>query len=325
VLDAIGNTPLVELEKVVPPGSARLLVKLEFTNPSGTMKDRAAKAMIEPAERERRLRPGYTVAEYTCGSTGVSLALVCAVRRYGLEVVTSDAFSHEKRVMMEAYGAKVTSLPSPCKEYNEALFRGMIEKARELSERPGHWFCDQLSNPDGTTGYHSLGEEIWRQTGGAVNAFVHVVGSAHSLHGTTEALWRHRRGIRIVAVEPAESAVLSGGPTGAHGIEGIGPGFVPPLWDPKLVNEVRRVPTTEAMAMCRRLAAEEGLFVGTSSGANVVASLKVAHELGPGSTVVTLMVDSGLRYLSSELFHEAPESAALHGRLGSQEGIPSTA
>jgi len=302
ILDAIGHTPIVQLRRVVPPGSARVLVKLEFENPSGTMKDRAAKAMIEAAERDGRLKPGGTVVEYTCGSTGVSLALLCAVKGYRLRIVTSQAFSGEKRLMMEAFGAEVTSVPSASKEYNEALFRGMIETARQLSQQPGHWFSDQLNNPDGTAGYHSLGEEIWQQTQGAVSAFVHVVGTGHSLHGTTEALWKHSRDVRIVAVEPEESAVLSGKAPGSHGIEGIGTGFTPPLWHPELVNEIIPVSTAEAMAMCRRLAAEEGLFVGTSSGANVVAALRVAKKLGPGATVVTLMVDSGLRYLSSQLF-----------------------
>ncbi|HXY12173.1 MAG TPA: cysteine synthase family protein [Thermoplasmata archaeon] len=304
ILDAVGNTPLVPLRKVVPEGSARILVKLEFANPTGSMKDRVAKAMVEAAERDGRLRPGGTVVEFTGGTTGISLAFVCAAKGYPLELVFSDAFSDEKRLAMRAFGAHVTDVKSVNHQITERLIREMVETARRLSEKPGRWFCNQLSNRDGAAGYHPLGEEIWRQTDGAVDAFVQAVGTAHSIHGTTEALWKHNSGIRIVAVEPSESAVLSGGPTGAHHIEGIGIGYLPPLWDPRLVNEVRSVSTTDAQAMSRRLAKEEGLFVGTSSGANVVAALEVARKLGPGATVVTLMVDSGLRYLSTDLFRE---------------------
>lgn len=302
VLDAIGNTPIIELRRVVPPGSARVLAKLEFTNPTGSMKDRVAKAMIEAAERDGRLRPGGTVVEYTAGTTGISLALVCAAKRYALEIVFSDAFSDEKRFTMQAFGAKITDVQSDRKQITEALIKKMVETARQLGQQPGHWFCDQLTNRDGAAGYHPMGEEIWSQTKGAVDAFVQSVGTAHSLHGTTEALWKHNPAVRVIAVEPAESAVLSGGPTGAHRIEGIGIGYIPPLWDPNLVNSIERVSTDDADTMRRRLAKEEGLFVGTSSGANTVAALRVARQLGPSATVVTLMVDSGLRYLSTDLF-----------------------
>lgn len=305
VLDAIGNTPLVELRRVVPPGSGRVLAKLEFTNPTGSMKDRVARAMIEAAEGDGRLAPGGTVVEYTAGTTGISLAFVCSAKRYGLEIVFSDAFSDDKRLMMEAFGARVTNVPSDRKRITEVLIKKMVETARELSRRPGHWFCDQLTNRDGAAGYHPMGEEIWRQTEGAVDAFVQAVGTAHSLHGTTEALRKRNPEVRSIAVEPAESAVLSGGPTGAHRIEGTGIGYVPPLWNPKMVNQIERVSTEEADSMRRRLSKEEGLFVGTSSGANTVAALRVAQQLGPESTVVTVMVDSGLRYLSTDLFRKS--------------------
>jgi cysteine synthase A len=305
ILDAVGNTPLVPLRKVVPAHSARVLVKLEFANPTGSMKDRVAKAMVEAAERDGRLPRGGTVVEFTGGTTGVSLAFVCAAKGYPLELVFSDAFSDEKRLMMQAFGARVTDVKSVNHRITAALIREMVETARRMAEKPDHWFCNQLSNRDGAAGYHPLGEEIWRQTDGAVDAFVQSVGTAHSIHGTTEALWKHRSQIQIVAVEPSESAVLSGGATGAHQIEGIGIGYLPPLWDPKLVNEIRTVSTPDAQAMSRRLATEEGLFVGTSSGANVVAALEVARRLGPSATVVTLMVDSGLRYLSTDLFRTA--------------------
>ena len=302
VLDAIGNTPLMRLRRVVPPGSATVLAKLEFTNPTGSMKDRVARAMIEAAEKGGRLPPGGTVVEYTAGTTGISLALICAAKGYRLHVVFSDAFSPEKQRTMEAFGAEVTIVPSDRKRITEQLIKQMVATAQRIAERPGHWFCNQLSNRDGAQGYHALGDEIWQQTDGAVSAFVHGIGTAHSLHGTTEALWKHDPKIMIVGWEPAESPILSKGITGAHNIEGTGIGYVPPLWEPKLVNRLVTVSTADAQAMARRLAREEALFVGTSSGANVVAALEVARELGPDATVVTLMVDSGLRYLSTDLF-----------------------
>lgn len=302
VLGVIGNTPMVELHKVVPAGAARVLAKLEFANPTGSMKDRMAKAAIEGAEATGRLRPGGTVVEYTAGTTGISLALVCAVKGYKLEIVFSDAFSDEKRRMMEGFGAHITDVTSDGKKITAALIKAMIAKAAELSQRPGHWYCDQLNNLDASAGYQPLGEEIWAQTGGRVDAFVHAVGTAHAIHGATHALWAHRPGIRIVAVEPAESAVLSGGPTGSHQIEGIGIGFLPPLWQPARVNEIQTVSTADAKAMTRRLASEEGLFAGTSSGANVVAAIRIAERLGAGATVVTILCDSGLRYLSTDVY-----------------------
>jgi cysteine synthase A len=302
VLHAIGNTPIVELQRVIPRGSARVLAKLEYANPTGSMKDRMAKAAIEGAEAAGRLQPGGTVVEYTAGTTGISLALACAVRGYRLEIVFSDAFSDEKRRMMEAFGARITDVLSDGKKITAELIKAMIAKAAELSQRPGHWYCDQLNNTDASGGYRPLGEEIWAQTGGNVDAFVHAVGTAHAIHGATQALWAHRPGIRIVAVEPAESAVLSGGPSGSHQIEGIGIGFVPPLWAPELVNEIQTVSSAEAKAMARRLASEEGLFAGTSSGANVVAAIRVAQRLGSGATVATILCDSGLRYLSTDVY-----------------------
>ena len=301
VLAAIGNTPLVELHKVVPRGAARVLAKLEYANPTGSMKDRMAKAAIEGAERAGLLQPGGTVVEYTAGTTGISLAMVCAVRGYALEIVFSDAFSDEKRRMMAAFGARITDVASDGKRITESLIKAMIARAAEFAQRPGHWYCDQLNNGDAADGYRPLGEEIWAQTGGGIDAFVQAVGTAHAIHGATRALWAHRRSIHIVAVEPAESAVLSGGPTGSHQIEGIGIGFVPPLWEPEWVNEIQAVSSSDAKTMARRLAAEEGLFAGTSSGANVVAAIRIAERLGPTATVVTILGDSGLRYLSTDL------------------------
>ncbi len=306
ILDAIGNTPLIELRKVVPPGVGRIVAKLEWANPTGSMKDRMAKAVIERAEADGRLRPGGTVVEYTAGTTGISLALVCAAKGYALEIVFSDAFSHEKRRTMQAFGAHITDVQSDNKNINEKLIRTLMRTAAEISLRPGHWYCDQLNNHDGIEGYLPLGDEIWEQTGGQIDAFVHAVSTAHSIHGVTKSLWKNNDRILIVAVEPAESAVLSGKPSGSHKIEGIGVGFIPPLWEPEQVNEIQTVTSEEAKEMARRLAREEGIFAGASSGANVVAAIRVARQLGPRATVATIIVDSGLRYLSTDVYADKP-------------------
>ena len=301
-LSGIGGTPLVELVRVVPAGSARIFVKLEFANPTGSMKDRMARSAIEAAALDGRLRAGDTIVEYTAGTTGVSLAFVCAALGYGLHIVFSDAFSIEKRLTMRAFGAYVEDVASDAGQINEKLIKRMIARAAEVAATPGHWWCDQLNNHDAVVGYHALGDEIWTQTDGRVDVFVHSVGTAHSIHGTARALRAHHHELTVVAVEPAESAVLSGGPTGSHRIEGMGIGFVPPLWEPDEVDEIQTVSTEDAMAMARRLAREEGLFAGTSSGANVVAALRIAQRLGPDSSVVTILCDSGLRYLSTDLY-----------------------
>jgi cysteine synthase A len=302
LLDAIGNTPLVELRHVVPAGSARLVAKLESANPTGSMKDRMARALVERAAGDGRLSPAGTVVEYTAGTTGISLALVCAALGYRAHFVFSDAFSEEKRFTMRAYGAEITDVPSDGKKITEQLIKALISTAGEISRRPGHWWCDQLNNRDGEAGYQPMGEEIWQQAGGRVDAFVHVVSTAHSIHGTADALRRHNPGVRVVAVEPAESAVLSGKPSGSHRIEGIGIGFIPPLWRPDEVDEILTVTTEEAKGMTQRLAREEAIFAGTSTGANIVAAIRVATRLGPNATVATIVVDSGLRYLSTDVF-----------------------
>jgi cysteine synthase A len=305
ILDAIGNTPLVELRRLPPSGAARVLVKLEYANPTGSMKDRMAVAAISAAEADGRLRPGGTVVEYTGGTTGVSLAFVCAAKGYKSRIVFSDAFSPEKGLVMQALGSQLCLVPSRGGGVTETLIKEMIETARAMSGQPGHWWCDQLNNGDALQGYIPLGEEIWAQAEGRVNAFVHGVGTAHSIHGATRALRTHDHTIRVVAVEPEESAVLSGRPSGSHSIEGIGIGFIPPLWEPQEVNEVMPVSTGEAKAMARRLASEEGIFAGTSSGANVVAAIRIAQRLGRGATVATIIVDSGLRYLSTDVFRRS--------------------
>lgn len=302
ILDAIGDTPLVELRRVVPPGAGRVVAKLESANPTGSMKDRMARALVESAATGGRLRPGGTVVEYTAGTTGISIAFVCAALGYRTHFVFSDAFSGEKRDTMRAFGAEITDVGSEDGKITERLIKEMIRTAGEISRRPSHWWCDQLNNRDGEAGYHPLGEELWRQAGGRVDAFVHSVSTAHSIHGTAHALRRHNPRIHVAAVEPDESAVLSGRPSGSHKIEGIGIGFVPPLWKPEEVDEILTVTTEDAKAMARRLAREEAIFAGTSTGANVVAAVRVAGRLGPQATVATIIVDSGLRYLSTDVF-----------------------
>jgi cysteine synthase A len=302
ILDAIGRTSLVRLRKVVPPESAEILVKLEWENPTGSLKDRMARAVIERAEADGRLKPGDTVIEYTGGSTGASLALVCAALGYAMHIVSSDAFSPEKLDQMAAFGARLTLVPSEGGLTTKKLILDMIEAARRLSREPHTYWTDQLNNLDSLAGYAALGEEIWEQTDGRVDAFVHSVGTAASLRGVATVLKKKNPNIRIVAVEPAESPVLSGGQPGPHRIEGVGIGYIPPLWDPSVVDEIRSVATEDAKEMARRLAREEAIFAGTSSGANVLAAIRVGEGLGPSARVVTLMADSGLKYLNTDVY-----------------------
>jgi cysteine synthase A len=266
------------------------------------MKDRMAKSVIKAAVNRGDIRKGSTVVEYTAGTTGISLAFVCASFGYGFHAIFSDAFSNEKRAAMKAFGAQVTDVISDNRRITEKLIKEMIDSSHKISKQENHWWADQLNNRDAEEGYYPLGEEIWQQTEGQVDAFVHTVGTAHSIHGATKVLRKYNSGIKVFAVEPDESAVLSGRPSGSHQIEGIGIGFVPPLWQPKLVDEILTVSSSDAMAMARRLAKEEGIFAGTSSGANLVASIKIAERLGPGKIVATIIVDSGFRYISTPLY-----------------------
>lgn len=302
LLNAIGNTSIVRLRRVVPAGCADILVKLEWENPTGSMKDRMAEAVISRAEEDGRLKPGYTVIEYTGGSTGASLALVCGAKGYKIHIVSSDAFSQEKLDQMRALGAELTMVPSEGGKTTKKLILDMIETARRMSQEPETYWTDQLKNQDSIAGYYGLGEEIWSQTEGRVDAFVHSVGTAASIRGAATVLRRHKPAIRVAAVEPAESSVLLGGQPGPHKIEGIGIGYTPPLWDPSVVDEIIPIKTEDAKEMTRRLAREEGLLAGPSSGANVLAAIQVAQRLGPGKQVVTLAVDSGLKYMHTDVY-----------------------
>ena len=279
ILDRIGDTSLISLRHVVPTNGARILLKLESENPTGSMKDRQALAMIEAAEADGRLKPGSPVVEYTGGSTGVSLSLVCAVKRHPFHVVSSDAFSREKLDQMRILGAFLQIVPSESGGMTAKLTRDMVEAAHVIAEETGAFWTDQLQNTDQLAAYHKLGEEIWQQTGGKIDGFVQSVGTAASLRGMAEVLRSRNQRIKIVAVEPAESPVLSGGPRGSHKIDGIGAGFVVPLWQPGIADQIDKVSTPEAIAMAFRLAREEGLFAGASTGCNVIAALRLAEQL----------------------------------------------
>jgi cysteine synthase A len=298
ILQCIGNTTLLPLRRVVPDNGSRILLKLESENPTGSMKDRIALAMIEAAESRGRLGPRDSVVEYTGGSTGVSLALVCTVKGYPLRIVTSDAFAREKLEQMRLFGAQLQIVRSEQGRMTAQLTRAMIEAARVIAMEPGYYWTDQMNNKDQLVAYLTMAEEIWDQTNGKIDGFVQSVGTGASLRGIGEALKTGNGRIRIVAVEPAESAVLSGGNSGAHGIDGIGAGYVVPLWNPDLADRIERVSTQESVAMVQRLAREEGIFAGTSTGSNVVAALRLADLMGPGATIVTIMCDTGMKYLS---------------------------
>lgn len=302
ILTAIGNTDLIQLHNMSPTSYGNVFVKLETQNPTGSMKDRMALGLINKLEEERLIEPGWTIVEYTGGSTGASLALVCQIKGYSIQLVSSRAFSQEKLDQMAALGGKVTLIPYDNKGITRELILGMIEKVKEMSLSPKTYWVNQIENPYTIAGYYSLGEEIWRQTNGKVDAFVHSVGSAASLNGVASILKKYNPKVKIYAVEPSESAVLSGGKSGAHDIEGIAIGRVPSLWNSALVDEVLTVSTVDAKNTARDLACKEGIMAGTSSGGNLYAAMQVAKKLGADSNIVTLAVDTGLKYMSTDLY-----------------------
>jgi len=301
VLAAIGSTPLVPLQHLVEPRMAEVWVKLESANPTGSYKDRMALAMIEGAERSGRLRPGQTVVEYTGGSTGSSLALACSVKGYPLRIVSSDAFAREKYLTMRALGADVELIASP-EGITPQLIPRMMERAAEIVDQVDGYGTDQFRNRDMVEGYRTLGRELLEQLDGRIDTFCTYVGTAGCFVGVGRELRGALPDVQRVAIEPAESAVLSGGEPGTHRIEGGGVGFWPYLLQREDLDEVRAIPTEEAFAMARRVAHEEGLWSGPSTGANVAVALELARELGPGKRVVTLLVDSGMKYLAGDLY-----------------------
>jgi cysteine synthase A len=301
MLGAIGGTPVVRLERLVEPGMAEVWVKLESANPTGSYKDRMALAMIEGAERDGRLAPGQTVVEYTGGSTGTSLAYVCALKGYPLRIVSSDAFAHEKLRTMEVFGAAVEVIPSP-DGITPDLIPRMIERSREIVEETGGFATDQFRNRDMLDGYASLAHELLEQLDGRLDAYCGYVGTAGCFVGVTRELRRTLPDLLRVAIEPAESPVLSGGEAGTHRIEGGGSGIWPPLLEREDFDEVMTVSTADAFAMARRAALEEGLWSGPSTGANLTIALDLARRLGEGKRVATALVDSGMKYLAGDLY-----------------------
>ena len=305
VLQAIGRTPLVRLRAVVPPGAADVLVKLEFYNPTGSYKDRMALAMIEGAEQRGVLKSGMQVVEFTGGSTGSSLAMVCAAKGYRCLLLSSDAFAEEKLRTMRALGAELRLVPSEGGKVTPALFEQFRKEIAVLAAEPDTFWTDQFNNTDAIRGYAGIGRELLQQTGGRLDAFCGAVGTGGMLAGVIRALRDGRSAARVVALEPASSPALTQGRGGPHRVEGIATGSIPPAMLAKPYDDARAVREEDARAMANRLAREEGLLVGTSSALNIVAAIDLAHELGTGKVVATVAVDTGLKYLAGDLFAAA--------------------
>ena len=304
ILEAIGNTPVVRLRSCAPRNGAELWLKLENRNPTGSMKDRMALAMLEGAERDGLISPGDTVVEYTGGSTGPALALVCRAKGYRALIVIADCFTEERIQLIKALGAQIEliqSVEGPPKVTAQDI-QNMVDRAAELSAEPGHYATDQFNNPYIIPNHRDqLGREIWEQTEGRVTAFCHGMGTASSLLGVSEALKPH--GVFIQGHEPASSAAISGGTPGPFLIQGW-TGLVMPHWDPEKVDQLEPIPDDEAVEMTRRLARDEGVFAGISTGANVVGAHRLAERLGPDAVIVTLAVDSGFKYMTVSPYAE---------------------
>jgi cysteine synthase A len=303
VLKTIGGTPVVQLQRLVPAGSADVFVKLEYFNPTGSYKDRMALSMIEGAEARGTLTPGMRVIEFTGGSTGSSLSMVCALKGYPFLPLSSDAFAREKIQTMEAFGAKVEIHASVGGKVTPDLFDRFRARIAVLKEEPNTFWTDQFNNPDALKGYGGIGTELLEQLG-TVDVFCGAVGTAGMLVGVSRALKAGGSRARIVAIEPTSSPTLTEGRAGAHRVEGIASGKVPPHLTKQDYDEARAIDEDEGRAIARRLAKEEGIFAGTSTGLNVAVALHVARELGPGHRVATVAVDTGLKYLAGDLFNE---------------------
>lgn len=300
---SIGNTPLIRLERLSGSGMADVYVKYEGTNPTGSMKDRMALSMIEGAERRGQLKPGGKVVEYTGGSTGSSLAMVCAVKGYHAHFVSSDAFAEEKLQTMRAFGAELDIIPCLNGLITARLIDDMIEHARKLSRKPNTFWADQFNNTDNRNAYHAMAREIIGALGRDIDEFITGVGTGGSFSGNAEVLKQEIPKIRCIAIEPEHVRSLSGGDTsGTHKLEGIGSGFVPSICRLDLADEIMAVSDQDAYDTAKLLARSEGIFGGTSSGANVWAALQRARILGPGKKIVTIICDSGLKYLNGDLY-----------------------
>jgi len=302
-MPAIGNTPLIKLERLAEPGCAEIYVKYEGANPTGSMKDRMALSMVEGAEKRGQLRPGGRVMDYTGGSTGSSLAMVCATKGYKAYFVSSDAFSAEKLQTMKAFGAELEIFPSGDGKITAKLIDSMIARARELSKEPDTFWTDQFNNVDNRNAYHQMATEIINKLGNDIDEFIMGVGTGGSFSGNAEVLKKEIPNIRCIAIEPYYVRALSGGDvTGKHKLEGIGSGFVPTICRLDLADETMAVKDEDAYETARKLATMEGIFGGTTSGANLWAALQRARIIGPGKKIVTIVVDSGLKYLNGDLY-----------------------
>lgn len=304
-LATIGNTPVVRLQHLVPPGSAEVIVKIEAGNPTGSYKDRMALAIISEAERRGDLRPGQRVVEYSGGSTGSSLAYVCAVKGYPCTIVSSDTFSQEKLRTMRAFGADVVVVPSDNGLITPELFDRMREVLKRIVIDEDAYWTDQFHNTDALLGYDALALELLQQTrsdGVSVDAFCAAVGTAGLLAGVSRTLKVHAPDATITALEPTTSPMLSAGHAGPHHVEGIATGIVPPLLTGSLYDRVLAIDEEDARSLALPLARREGIFAGTSSALNIAGALRLAAELGPGHTVATVTCDTGLKYLAGDLF-----------------------
>ncbi len=302
VLQAIGNTPVVRLRKIASPSMADVLVKLEYYNPTGSYKDRMALAMIEGAEARGELRAGMRVVEWTGGSTGSSLAMVCAIKGYHFTPISSDGFAKEKLQTMRLFGGDLELFPAKDGKLVPELYQQMKRRAEELAQQQGVFYANQFNNTDAIRGYMGIGTELAEQASNRITAFCGGVGTAGMLMGVSRALKAAGCKARIVALEPATSPALTTGKGGPHRVEGIAAGFRPPHLKDGEFDEVRTIEETAAREMARRLAKEEGIFAGTSSGLNVTAALQLAQELGRGNTVATVAVDTGFKYLAGDLY-----------------------
>ena len=303
ILEAIGNTPLVQLQHVVPADAAKIFLKLEYYNPTGSYKDRMALAMISEAEKRGDLKPGMRVIEYTGGSTGSSLAMVCAAKGYLFNPLSSDAYAREKLQTMRAFGADLELIASDGGRITPELFNRFKIRIEQMAAEPGTFYTDQFHNTDAIAGYKGIGEELIAQMNGGISVFCGGVGTGGMLVGVSCALKAAGCTAKIVALEPAESPVLTTGKPGPHRVEGIGVGFWPPHLKAGDYDEVRVIDEDAARQTARRLAAEEGILSGTSTGLNVAAAILMAREYGPKATIVTVACDTGLKYLGGDLFY----------------------
>ena len=302
ILEIIGNTPIVKLQKIVPRGCGEIYLKLEAYNPTGSKKDRMALAMIEGAEKRGDLKKGMTVVEYSGGSTGAGLAFVCSLKGYRFRLITADVFGKEKISLMNSLGADLEVIKSRDGKITKELINKMINRAKEISKEPNTFFTNQLDNEDVIKGFVPLGEEILDQINGSIDAVCDTVGTAGTLMGIAKAFKNTNSNSKIIAVEPSSSPILSKGIKGSHNVEGVGLGFIPKIYDSKLVYDVITIEESIARQTSRDLALKEGVFCGTSSGMNVAAAIQISQKLGPKSRVVAIACDTGLKYLSEGLF-----------------------